>query len=276
MKRLVAALLLLVLFLLPACQARPENPPVSSSETTEPVTTEPETEAESTEPAPVLPGVDPDYEGEFFVLYLRKDEEIQFERAPVAPIDIYRWGQKYMPVAYAQILFREGDGFYVKMHCEEENPRAEYTNFGDPVYNDSALEFFCDYYPAAQSGYYINTEMNANGAFLTYWAHGMGKYEKMKDKTAHLPEVTAFRDETGWGVVLHVSLEMLADLYPGITWQEESQIACNFYKCGSKCEIPHYGTWKEVLTETPNFHMPEYFGMVSLLRTPKQASESRN
>ena len=39
----------------------------------------------------------------------------------------------------------------------------------------------------------------------------------------------------------------------------------NFYKCGDKLKKPHYLSWKPVLTSTPDFHTPKYFGQIYFL-----------
>ena len=39
-------------------------------------------------------------------------------------------------------------------------------------------------------------------------------------------------------------------------------IRANFYKCGDKLTVPHYLTWSTVGTPKPDFHRPEFFGMV--------------
>ncbi len=202
----------------------------------------------------------------FYALYKSANEEIDFTDAPKAYIDIYAWSDAYTPTSYAQIIFREGDGFHVKMFCEEQNPRAIYTEFDDPVYLDSCLEFFCDFHPETFDGHYINTEMNANGAFLTYWAAGSGNYEMIADHSSHISSVSSFKTEDGWGVDLFIPLAMLRDMYKGAEWGEGSVIRGNFYKCGSDCEIKHYGVWKRIDLPHPNFHVPEFFGEIEIKR----------
>ena len=39
----------------------------------------------------------------------------------------------------------------------------------------------------------------------------------------------------------------------------------NFYKCGDKLKLPHFLSWKPVLSSTPDFHTPRYFGQLSFL-----------
>jgi hypothetical protein len=41
-------------------------------------------------------------------------------------------------------------------------------------------------------------------------------------------------------------------------------LSVNFYKCGDKLSKPHYLTWNPVKTVKPDFHRPEFFGMLKL------------
>ena len=52
------------------------------------------------------------------------------------------WGTRSIPRTYVYIGFVPGDGFYVRMVCEEKDPRRTYTEPQDPVYQDSAMEAF--------------------------------------------------------------------------------------------------------------------------------------
>jgi hypothetical protein len=36
----------------------------------------------------------------------------------------------------------------------------------------------------------------------------------------------------------------------------------NFYKCGDDTMQPHYHTWSPVSTERPDFHQPDFFGLL--------------
>ena len=39
----------------------------------------------------------------------------------------------------------------------------------------------------------------------------------------------------------------------------------NFYKYGDILTIPHYVTWNQVGTEKPDYHQPEYFGLLKFV-----------
>ena len=67
-----------------------------------------------------------------------KDKE---ELNTVAPFEITHllWGTSSIPRTCFYIGFVPGDGFYVRMVCEEKDPRRTYQSYLDPVYQDSAM-----------------------------------------------------------------------------------------------------------------------------------------
>ncbi len=42
------------------------------------------------------------------------------------------------------------------------------------------------------------------------------------------------------------------------------KISAAFYKCGDNTGRPHYGSWKAIAAESPDFHRPEFFGELVL------------
>jgi len=200
---------------------------------------------------------DPD----FYILYT--DGEVDFTDAPKAYVDIYRWSEEYMPVTFAQIVFKEGDGFYVRMECEETDPRAVNKEYDGPIYEDSCVEFFAVYKPEINNKY-VNIEMNANGAYLCYYCKSMSDNVKMHTLTDSMPTCTPFKTDTSWGVELHVPLKMIDDAYGGESLTLGDTILMNLYKCGNKTPIPHYGAWSDVELAKPNFHQPQFFSEVEI------------
>jgi hypothetical protein len=43
---------------------------------------------------------------------------------------------------------------------------------------------------------------------------------------------------------------------PGVEWR------ANFYKIAENNSNPHFITWSVVINDQPNFHLPQYFGLV--------------
>ena len=95
--------------------------------------------------------------------------EAQLESLEPFYVDKLLWGTKSVPKTYGYIGFVPGDGFCLKMVCEEKEPLRQYSKDMDPVYRDSAMEAFFLFEPRREnleSLPYINLEANANGALL--------------------------------------------------------------------------------------------------------------
>jgi hypothetical protein len=197
---------------------------------------------------------------QFYVYYT--EDEVDFSKAPKAEISRYPWGDEYTPYAYGQVIFKKDDGFYIHMYCEESNPQTTIFENGGTVYKDSCMEFFCDYRPQS-STYggkdYINLEMNSAGVYL---ANFRGR--SFEHHTNERITVTSEKGDTYWTVTAHVPLKLIEDLYGSAPKGIGDEIRCNFTKCGSGTDIPHYGTWRPLLGDTPNFHQPKLFKKVKI------------
>ena len=149
----------------------------------------------------------------------------------------YMWNSKRRPAVSGKMGYIPGEGFYVRMICEEGNPLATYTNYMDPVCNDSAMEVFLAFPEEGErldnNVMYLNFEANSNGAL--YSAYGKGRKGRSPMPEGYLPEC---------GVT---------------TLDENTEMYCNFYKISETPEIEHYGSFHLIENETPNFHLPLYF-----------------
>ncbi len=187
---------------------------------------------------------------------------INWKAIPVAEVGTFRWLEGYAPETVAQMVFVEDYGFVLRMECRESEPLARYRAYMDPVYTDSCLEFFADW---AGDGRYINMEMNANGALLSCIGgdrHARTPVAEMTEEGYIFP-VAARRYPDRWYVLATIPLELLtAILGAPVTVAPGFAFRGNFYKCGDDTAIPHYGMWNPVETEKPDFHRPEFFGIL--------------
>lgn len=175
----------------------------------------------------------------------------------------YPWGGEYRPETTAWLDFKEGKGFEVRMRCEEQEIRAQYTQNDDPVYEDSCMECFLQLYPN-ESDSYLNFEVNANGAM--HCQVGTGKYDRecLAPKGISVPVVTTQKGEGFWEVSYFIPLELIKSVYGKADLSRGTIIRGNFYKCGDETRYPHFGCWARIENETPNFHLPKYFGEITL------------
>ncbi len=186
-----------------------------------------------------------------------------FEACEYNELCSYHWEAEkpYRPKTYFKIGVVDGV-LTVALKCYESTPRAVYTKRDEPIYQDSCLEFFVA--PVEGRNEYINVECNANGAFLCEFGAGKLDRRLVSSISASSPEVIPFsgKDSNGafWGVTVKLTRCFLSEVY-GVSEKDIplNKIKANFYKCGDRCEIPHYLAYSSVTDLPPGFHNPECF-----------------
>lgn len=192
---------------------------------------------------------------------IRVEKEIDFSRAEKAMISNYKWTEGYAPEAFAQLIYIEDKGFALRMSVKESDPLAVCTEYNQPVYQDSCMEFFVSFNP--ESPKYMNFEMNSNGAFLA--AVRTERANKTPIHTlAELPEVKASKDSDSWSVEVFFPNEFIGKTFGKSDFARGERIKGNFYKCGDNTAIPHFGMWAPIENEKPDFHRPEFFGIMEI------------
>jgi hypothetical protein len=152
--------------------------------------------------------------------------------------------------------------------------RCVHQTYGDPVYQDSCVEFFVQ--PKADRGYF-NFEFNCGGAFLAnYITDPTGAPARFK---AHVRLSAA--DVTGVRVATSLPRRVEPEINQPVTWWLEFVIPLgvlekftgpvgglsgqvwhgNAYKCGSGTSHPHWAAWSPV--DELNFHLPRCFGEIA-------------
>lgn len=184
-------------------------------------------------------------------------------RAKSFEIGYRPWGGAYHPAAYAEMTAIP-DGIRFCLWCEEPFAVPACTQDNGPVYMDSCLEAFVDFYPQAKRGY-INFEMNAAGALLMQFGPDRG-HRRFLTRAETGPKVNPFTAENTWGVQLDVPFSFVQEVYTASQPPDPACLRGNFYKCGSAPE--HYICWAPVQTPAPDFHRPEFFQTLWLFSRP--------
>lgn len=184
-----------------------------------------------------------------------------------APFEISHllWGTKAIPRTYFYIGFVPGDGFYVRMVCEEANPLRTYTAINDPVYQDSSMEAFFHFDPAGSySPIYLNFEMNANGAILA--AYGRERVYRSNFTPEQYDELcsSARIEDNRWIAEFKIPVSILERIYGRVALNRGDTFTCNFYKISEDASIEHYASYSPILTSIPSFHLTEYFATARL------------
>ena len=187
-------------------------------------------------------------------------DSVDWDAIPAAPVDNFFWLEGHTPATAAKLVYVTDYGFLLRMTCAEEAPKAIYTQYNEPVYTDSCLEFFCDW---LGDGRYINMEMNANGTLLS--CIGPDRHARTPIADLSGGEIFPVQGEVCdgyWTVTAAIPTALLCKILgvETIPFGKGYTFRGNFYKCGDETPVPHYGMWNPVGTEKPDFHRPEYFG----------------
>lgn len=180
-------------------------------------------------------------------------------------IDCVPWPDRfpYGPRVKAS-LAHTSEALLIRFDVTEEGVRAVCTEPNGKVWEDSCVEFFVK---DPQSRYYFNFETNCIGVGLAAkrisrqeFAHFDAEQMAQVKRRASLPcEPVEASGETHWSIELEIPFSVLD--CPA----KPAELLANFYKCGDKTATPHYVCWAEVLTSSPDFHRPEYFGKLNLI-----------
>ncbi|MBN8838519.1 MAG: hypothetical protein J0I09_14755 [Sphingobacteriia bacterium] len=165
----------------------------------------------------------------------------------------------YKPLVHVAVGYAESE-IYLKFYVSEQMSRAVNKNSNTLVYEDSCVEFFVMF---GNTGYY-NLEFNCIGTALV--GFGKHKYDRVllpvseieKIKYVVNKEQLSFTGTSYWELTVVIPASLFC--YHSIKNFHGLRASGNFYKCGDRMEIPHYVSWSDIISETPNFHLPEYFG----------------
>jgi hypothetical protein len=184
-------------------------------------------------------------------------------------IDLLNWeGYPYKPEVSVAMSYSDRE-LFLKYYVTENYFKAEKTEPNQMVCEDSCVEFFVS---PGEDGIYYNIEFNAIGTCL------LGSGTERANSTRANPEIiegvrrltsagtkpiTEKRGNFEWTITVAIPF--------GVFFRHKVQdlkgktFRANFYKCGDKLEVPHYVTWNKVGTERPDYHRPEYFGILKFI-----------
>ncbi len=176
------------------------------------------------------------------------------------PFEYLPWGGEYKPACFGQAVYVPCVGLAVKLTAAEDAPRAVYTKYGEPVHEDSCLEFFVSM--NGDQPYYINFEANANGAFVCSKRIDRNTDVTHADKLTDVGNfsVRTERHLEEWSVEFIIPIKEIKIFFGKDGLAEGDLIYGNMYKCGDKTEKPHFISLFPINTPEPDFHRPEFFG----------------
>ena len=195
--------------------------------------------------------------------------------ADTLDVALYPWEDSgHHPPTQARILYDDSH-LAVIFRVEDHYVRAVTENYGDPVSNDSCVEFFVSPYAMGQSDAYFNFEFSCGGTMLLRRCSSSAEREWGRQNpllaqsdaslvrvAATMPKVVEpeIAEPTIWSLEFHVPLSLFHQYFldcpppsAGTEWK------ANLYKCGGRTSHPHWGTWAPIETDSPSFHQSASF-----------------
>ncbi len=157
----------------------------------------------------------------------------------------------------------------IKYYITENWFKAEKTDTNDMVWEDSCVEFFVS--PDDTEVYY-NLEFNGIGT--CFMGAGKDRYSGNKADPEVIKKIRRITsvgnnpvpERTGkfsWTITIAIPFQVF--FHHEIHDPKGKTFRANFYKCGDKLSVQHYLSWNPIRTEKPDFHKPEYFGLLKFI-----------
>ncbi len=195
-------------------------------------------------------------------------------------IDTMPWGGTYKPVTLAAVG-RDHSSLHLYMRSYEKKLRFKASRRNDPVCQDSCMEFF--FSPMGpENPAYFNFEVNPLGVLYIGFsqngtrsdskqaaAHKENTYFNMKAMSRSQAEEYNRKNgenpEAFWDISYSIPFQFIQEYMPDFDpFQPGKRISANFYKCGDLTEIEHYVVWNCIESPKPDYHRPEFFGILEL------------
>jgi len=176
----------------------------------------------------------------------------------------------FTPSVQARMMY-DTENLYVIFLVNDRYVHCMVTDVNGPVYEESAVEFFFSPDPKYPDRYF-NLEINCGGTPLMHYNDFSKKLRNPiavedigKVEIAHsLPQVVdpEITEPVTWTIEYKIPLDMLESYSeilhpkPGIEWR------VNFYKIAETGTNIHFLTWAQVNNPVPNFHLPQFFGII--------------
>ncbi len=194
-----------------------------------------------------------------------------WQTCPPAQIDCDNtWEMTFIPKTAVKLCY-DDSYLYLLYTVRDKFVRCLTNHLNGEVWKDACVEFF--FSPGMNPpGGYFNLEVNCGGTIcMGYQKTPRGtsilitQEDAQKIKICHsLPPVIEqeIAHPIGWTIEIGLPFNILdhyANVKPphsGVAWK------ANFYKCAENNSHPHWLSWKQIDSPTPDFHLPEFFGEV--------------
>lgn len=181
-------------------------------------------------------------------------------------IETINWADfNYKPEVCFSIAYSANE-IFLKYYVRENFMKAEKTETNQMVCEDSCVEFFVS---PADDGIYYNFEFNGIGTCLL--GTGTGRHNSSRVDPGVISKIRRItsvgekpveerKGDFSWTITMAIPFEVF--FKHEVKDLKGKVFRANFYKCGDMLSVPHYVTWNPVGTPKPDYHQPEYFGLL--------------
>jgi Carbohydrate-binding family 9 len=151
----------------------------------------------------------------------------------------------------------------LKYFVREKAIRVLHHEDNSPVHEDSCVEFFIAFDDDEE---YYNLEFNCAGTCLLGFGKnsaqrslvGVDVIRQIKRYSAINNSLNGSNDAFSWELAVMIPAEVF--VHHKIDSLKGKRYRVNFYKCGDKLPQPHFLSWQDMKTASPDFHLTEFFG----------------
>jgi hypothetical protein len=192
----------------------------------------------------------------------------KLELFAMIPIATAPWKAYPYTPAVKFAIAHSGDALLVKYKVRENSILAVHRKINQAVYKDACVELFIAF---DDNGYY-NLEFNCVGNCLA--AYGPDRHSRQflpvyLIKELGIKSSINTRSEDGqvdWELSLKIPLSVFYK--HEISSLDGRDCRLNLYKCGDDLPEPHFLTWSNIISEEPDFHLPQFFGAATFAYNP--------
>lgn len=192
-----------------------------------------------------------------------EDVATLLDTLPHFPISHQPWPKFKSNSQTSFVIAHTGATICLKFYVKEDVIKVTSYQTNGRVHKDNCVEFFVSF--GADKKYY-NIEFNCMGICLIGFGEKRLNRVLLTDTLiakvkTHIKIITTPMNSTNkyaWEITAIIPIEVFEAA--NLSSFNKLSGAGNFFKCGDDLPKPHFYCWKMIESETPNFHLPEFFG----------------
>lgn len=190
------------------------------------------------------------------------------ETGAEAAIDSINWKESFPKFLSVTVrVAHDEDKLHLLYTVKGEVLRTVNNKDFQSVWEDSCVEFFMQ---REGETVYRNFECNANGVLLS----AIHQTRKISERLSAAGMASILRrasithryengkEVSDWSMYLEIPKQVMG--FAETESLSGKKIRANFYKCGDETEEPHYLSWNPINLPQPDFHVPQFFGLLEM------------